>query len=775
MTRNLFLEIGTEELPYSCIIEAKIGLKNILEQNLNFKRIGFNSVVVFATPRRIVAFAEGLDESQKDLENIITGPPKKISFDSSGNPTQAALGFAKSLNKKVSDLIEVDTEKGIYLAVKTVEKGKKTIEILPEILKSSILSLSFSKQMTWGNYSIKFARPIRWICAFFGNEIVRFEIENIKSLNKTYGNRYILSKELEVFPFDSIEEYCSFLEKQAIVVLDDKKRKEMILNSIKKYEEEVWHGKYKAVIDEDLLDEVVNLVEYPNVLVGNFPEEYLYIPKEILVKAIQHHQRYFAVVENNGNNGNNGKNGKNGNNGNNAKVSTFFIAIQNGLEDKKGEIIKGNERVLRARLSDAKFFYEEDKKCTFEQWFEKLKGVVYYSGLGSMSDKSIRLSNISQKILEDLNSNLNSNLNLNLNLDLNLDLDLNNHNSFIEKDLKNKNEHSLFYDISDDVKRACLLCKCDLVTNMVVEFPELQGLVGREYAKEKGEKDVVCEAIFEHYLPRFANDILPATNVGAVVSIADKIDTISSMFLVGNIPSGSQDPFALRRKASGIISICLDKEFDLDIFKLSLLSVNLLVESFGKSLNLQSIDLNRKENELPSIVEKISKEITEFIIARYRFRLEKSKLRIDIFDAIIATGLTKIVSIDKKYNALLKYLQGKEKEHILIFSEPLTRCKNIIKGKEFTCVKAELLNEKEEKNLYEELIKKEEKIKVYLKKGSFLEAIEELAGFAKYINSFFDKVLVMDKNNEIRLNRLSLVKRCADLYNLYADFSKISI
>ncbi|OQA21787.1 MAG: Glycine--tRNA ligase beta subunit [Actinobacteria bacterium ADurb.Bin346] len=713
MAKNLLIEIGTEELPSSSMYEAVSNFRKIIEENLKNSRLKFSDVKVAVTPRRIVAFVRELSENQENSEKIISGPPKKISFDSACKPTGAAEGFARSLKVNVSDLVEVDTEKGIYLAYKIIEEGKAAGKVLPDLVKDSILALTFAKQMTWGDYSVRFARPIRWIAALFGGKVLDFEIENIKSSEYTYGLRNSGCGPIKIPACSTIEEYYKFLEEKADIILDGEKRKQIILDKISAIEEKKWNKKLKVIIDEGLLAEVINLVETPNVLVGTFPEQYLYLPKDILIKAIQHHQRYFAVIDENG------------------KVTRDFIVVQNGIEDEKGEIVKGNERVLRARLNDAKFFYEEDRKHSFDDWIKKLKGVIFYSGIGTLYDKACRLEMICTMIVND----------------------------FLKKnELIGQRTRESAADISiDNLKRAAMICKCDLVTNLVVEFPELQGLVGREYAKEKGEAADVSESVFEHYLPRFANDILPLTVTGAILSIADKFDTISGMFLTGNMPSGSQDPFALRRKAAGIMLTCLDKGFDMDLGIAAEFCIELYTDKF--SFN----DLNKDELIL---------SIVDFISARYRSRLEKNGRRADIFDAIIITGCRSITELDKRYNALEKYiLEGND---ITALSEPLTRCKNIIKGKETGPVIPSLLSSDEEISLFGQLTAREDKFNELILQNNYSEALLLLSGFADFVNLFFDKVLVMDENETIRRNRINLVKKCTELYLRVADFSKIA-
>jgi glycyl-tRNA synthetase beta chain len=699
MSKDLVFEIGTEELPSSCVLEGISGLKTLLEEKLTQNRISFNEVKTYGTPRRLSAIVTSLENKQKPQEKIITGPPKKISFDSKGNPTAAVSGFAKGLNLNVGDLEEIETERGIYLGIRKIEEGKDTIAVLPDILKDVILSLSFNKQMAWGNYDIKFARPIRWILVLYGEEIIRFGIENLISSNATFGLRSLRPDPILI---KNTGDYQDKLEKDGLVILDSARRKNLIISFIEQLEKNEWKGKFKAILDEGLINEVVNLVEIPNVLVGDFPEEFLYIPRDILIKAIQYHQRYFAVLDSNGN------------------VSTKFIVIQNGIEDKSGEIIKGNARVLKARLSDARYFYEEDKKYEFESWFEKLKGVIFYSGLGTLYDKGIRLGKISIFIADQL-SEKNSLLNV--------------------KDIGT---------LKEELKRASTLCKCDLVTNMVVEFPELQGIVGREYAKEKGEKKDTAAAIFEHYLPRFKGDLLPETEVGSILSIADKIDTIAGMFLVGNIPSGSQDPFALRRKASGIVLSSLKKNYNFDLQKLVSYSVDLYTDLHTDNSN----------------------EIFNFIIARYRFLLEKENKRTDILEAILGSGCTSILDIDSRYKSLEIFIRDNNIEEI---STPMIRCKNIIKGIKFSDIKVELFREEFEGKLNNYIVKERAGIIGDIENGSYGDALLKLSDFGKVVNEFFDKVLVMDNDEKIRINRTNLVKNALDLYFLFADFSKLII
>jgi len=700
--KQLLFEIGTEEIPASSIKEGISGLKTTLENRFAENRIEFDAIRTYSSPRRLVAIVDGLAEVQNPQDKVVTGPPVKIAFDENGKPTGAAKGFAKSLKTEVSKLEKIEVgSKGLYLAKRSIEEGKKTKDLLAGILKESILSIAFSKQMTWGDYDIKFIRPIRWILALYDNRVVDFDIANISSSNITYGHSTISPSPITI---KDSKDYIDILETKGKVIADVKKRRGIITGSIEKLEKKVWEGKLKVVLDEDLLEDVVNMVEIPNVIVGSFPEEFLYIPGDLLIEAIQHHQKYFAVVDGRGN------------------VSTNFIIVQNGEKDK-GDIKKGNERVLKARLSDAAYFYEEDRKHDFSYWTKKLNGVIFFSNLGSIYDKSLRLKKIGSYIVKMLKES----------------------GSITDNNLK------------EDVARASMLCKCDLVTNMVVEFPSLQGVVGSQYAKERGEKAEVAEAVFEHYLPRFSGDMLPSTNTGMVLAIADKIDTITGMFVAGKIPTGSADPFALRRKASGIVLSVLGGQYD---FKLDDLI------AFCLKLYDENPDFKYKAGS------EVGKEIRSFVLARFKFMVDKEGRRIDILESVLGSGCSSILDIAIRYDYLEKFIAGDDIKKIYF---PMVRCKNIIGKGKFGEVSSSLLTEEYEKKLFSYIQKKEPLIKKLIRDKDYGRALAELCDFGETVNVFFDEVLVMDKNEKIRLNRINLVKRAFDLYLMIADFSKLVV
>ena len=702
MGKDLILEIGTEELPPSCIREGAASFKTLLEKNIASNRIDFGKISVFHSPRRITVYIKDLSLMQKSEEKVVTGPPKNISIGPDGKPNQAASGFAKSLGLRVEDLEDIEIKgKGIYLGKKIVQEGKNTYEILPGVLKDTILSVTFKKQMYWGDYGTRFIRPIRWLLVLFGTEVIELSIENVDSDRFTYGHRTLNRAPLRI---EEAKDYFNILEKDGNAIADPQKRSDMIHAQIQKIEKERWKGKYRSLVDEKLLEEVVDLIEIPNVLVGEFPSDFLYMPADILKEAIQYHQKYFPVLDDKG------------------KVTTDFLIVQNGRSDN-GDIKKGNERVLKARLSDAAFFYEQDRKHDFSYWEKKLEGVIFYFGLGNMKDKQDRLKKISLYIADKLDASI----------------------------------KSLSSTIKEDLKNASAMCKCDLVTNLVVEFPELQGVVGREYSKERGHSDPVASAVFEHYLPRFAGDDLPGTDTGRILSLSDKIDTITGMFMVGNIPSGSEDPFALRRKASGIVRSILEGNYDIDLKDLIVFNIKLYSDSF---------ELKKSTRE------DSAEKIFDFIIARQRFLLDSQDRRMDILDAVLGSGAGSITDIDKRFKAIEEFILKNDIKSIVW---PMSRSQNIISKKKFTHIDEGLFVEEHEKKLFKSLKDVLDRKNTLINNKEYTLLLKEMEKFGKVVDAFFDEVLVMDKDPSVKANRINILKKVVDYYLDMADFSKLII
>ncbi len=702
MKNNLIFEIGTEELPSSCINEGIIELEKVLSEKLNINNIDFKEIRTCGAPRRLIASVLSLSDMQNDISKNATGPSIKAAYDSDGNPTKAAIGFAKSLSLDVSELEKLETEKGTYVFKKILIKGRATKEVLPDILRDTVLSLNFNKQMTWGDYSIKFARPIRWLLALYGREVIKFEIEGLTSSNCTYGLRSISPGPIVI---DDADTFFEKLKIEGKVISSVSQRREGILSSIEQTQKKLWNDKVKIIINKAILEEVVNLVESPNLLIGTFPEKFLYLPKDLLIKAIEYHQRYFATIDSKSN------------------VTVNFAVVQNGISDLENEIIKGNERVLKARLSDAVFFYEEDKKHSYENLLEKLKGLIFYSGLGSMHDKSLRLKDISSYILHTLK-------------------------------VETKKD---FDESMHQLERAALLCKTDLVTNMVVEFPELQGIVGREYALERGEGQEIANAISDHYLPGFFGDKIPEQITGSILSIADKIDTICGMFIANNIPSGSEDPFALRRRALGIVSVLIENDWSLNIGDLVDFTVRLYDQNIVEDI----------EN-----IAALKKDIIAFILNRYKFFAEKQDKRIDIIESIIVNDNYSLKDINRKYDAIYSYIKEDDVQKI---SLALLRCKNIIKKKEISKIDVHLFKEKSENEIFEILLAANEKIDSLIIMDDYKNSLKELGLLSDIVNDFFDNILIMDEDLSIRQNRINIVKSIVDTYLKIADFTLLNL
>ncbi|MGI6224611.1 MAG: glycine--tRNA ligase subunit beta, partial [Peptococcales bacterium] len=499
--RNLLLEIGTEEIPAKFMPPALQQLKEMAEKKFSEARLAYQEVKAYGTPRRIVLYVQGLPEVQGDLIEEVKGPSAKVAFDSEGNPTKAAQGFARGQGVDVNNLTVKETDSGSYVFALKKIAGRPVQEVLKEILPQLVLGINFPKPMRWGYSDLKYARPIRWLVALFGTEIINFNIGEVTSNSISRGHRFLGKEEIDIA---SADQYFALLEENYVMV-DPNQRKKVIAQEIEELASSVG-GQVEP--DDELLEEIIYLIEYPTALMGSFDEKYLAIPKEAVITPMKEHQRYFPVLDANGD------------------LLPRFITVRNGNKDHLEIVQAGNEKVLEARLADAKFFYDEDQKVKLEEYVEKLKAIVFQESLGTIYEKVERIK---------------------LGV-INLSCTLG-----IEK------------AIEERALRAAHLSKADLVTNMVYEFPELQGIMGEKYALLSGEDHVVAKAIFEHYLPRNAGDILPETMEGTLVSITDKMDTIAGCFAVGIEPTGSQDPYALRRHALGICHIIIDKGLNISL------------------------------------------------------------------------------------------------------------------------------------------------------------------------------------------------------------------
>lgn len=691
MTRRYFLEIGVEELPARFIDDALIQLKNNFENTLNDNRIKYENIVTFQSPRRLAIDITGLESQGESEEVTIKGPAKRIAFDEDNNPTKALEGFIKSQNVKLEDIFIETVNNEEYIFIKKINAGKQLEDVLRENIASNIKNISFPKSMRWGGKNIKFARPIRWIVSLLDDEIMEFDFEGIPVSNITRGHRFLGSQNIVI---KEIGEYKELMRKNYVIV-DPQERKDIIKYNSQKLAREKGGNVLK---DDDLLNEVTNLVEYPTPIMGRIKEEYLNLPFDVIVTPMRDHQRFFPCIDD-----------KN-------RLLPYFITIRNGDDKFIETVIKGNEKVLGARLEDARFFYNEDIKYPLETYVEKLKRLTFQEKLGTMYDKTIRLQRLSGKIAD-------------------------------------------YLEVGDETKknilRASYLSKADLVTKMVTEFTELQGKMGMEYAEKSGENKIVSQAIYEQYLPRFSQDNLPSTTAGAVLSIADKLDSICGLFAIGIQPTGSQDPFALRRGALGIINIIIDKKLNVSLRDLIDFSLYIYIE----------------ENNLACDFNKVRTEIFGFFMARVKNMLTDQKIRHDVVDAIISTGTDNIYDIVIRAEKITNWLEDERAQKTIVSFDRLTA----LSDKAISSNVVRNLLSIDELELYDAFNKIEDKVDTYINKKEYDKALNELGHLSDPINRYLDNVMVMVDDDNIRNNRLALIKLIRDKSLNICDLSLIQI
>jgi len=686
--KEFLLEIGAEEIPAGFVPQALSDLEKLVKKDLEAQRIDFQGMKTLGTPRRLVLAIESLAERQKSVELRKIGPSKQAAFDAKGNPTKAAIGFAKSQSIPVESLQLVPTEKGEYVCAIKEEAGKPTHEILPTLLPGWILSIPFQKSMRWADVAIRFARPIHWILALFGGEVIPFEVGNVRSGDVTYGHRFMHAGPIRV------NNVSSYLQKtqEAFVMVDPAERKKKIGEEMVRQAAEVTG---KILKDDELLDEVAFLVEYPVAMRGSFDRKFLSLPQDVLVHSMKEHQRYFPVVNEHG------------------KLLPHFVCISNIMPKDQNVVIKGNEKVLKARLSDAEYFFHDDLKVPLEKRVEELKKVVFQAKLGTSYEKMLRFRQLALFVVERIDPKL-----------------------------------------RPLVDRVAFLCKADLVTGMVGEFPKLQGIVGREYARIQGEKPEVAEAIYEHYLPGFAGDRLPGSPIGDVVSMADRLDTIVGCFGVGLLPTGTADPFGLRRHALAIIRIILEKKYTLALTE--------LIEESGKLL--------KEKMERPFA--DVKKEVLDFFRVRFQYFLLDKGYPFDVIEAAFSASFDELLDVQGRVDALVEAKKLKDFESIVIGSK---RAINILKGlTSVGHVDPSLFQEAAEKGLYESFVGLKDKVESHLNRRDYRAALLVLIQLKKPIDDFFDKVMVMVEDKKLRDNRLALLSQISQLFLRIADFSKLS-
>lgn len=688
MTKDYLFEIGTEEMPAHVVAKSVKQLADRTGKFLKDNGLSFKNIKTFSTPRRLTILVQELAEKQADIDEIKKGPSKKIALDKDGNWSKAAEGFVRGQNMSVDDIYFQKIKDVEYAYIHVKKEGKKATEILLG-MDQIVKELAFPTKMRWGNYDLEFVRPIHWIVSLFGSEIIPVKILDIVAGRKTYGHRFLG----ESLVLATSDDYESALKSQ-FVIADANQRKNMILSQINSLcEKNDWQVK----IDSGLLEEVTNLVEYPTIFSGSFNEKYLNIPKEVLITSMKDNQRYFEVYDHEG------------------TLINHFIAIRNGNSDYLDNVIAGNEKVLVARLDDAQFFYDEDKKYPLSHFVEKLSSVSFHDKIGSMAEKMLRVKLIGEYIGEKINIS--------------------------SSELA-------------DFDRAADIYKFDLVTNMVGEFAELQGIMGTHYAELAGERKAVSQAIKESYLPSSADGDLPTTKIGLLLSIADKLDTIIAFFGAGMIPNSSNDPYALRRSAYGIVRILINQSWNISIED-ALKDIIALLK--GKTVA-----------KLPND-EATQAKISDFIINRVKQLLQVKKYSYDVIDTVLASNQQNVANILSIADILQENHDDSKFKKVV---ESLTRIANILKKADFSeaeQINPDLFENNSEKALYD-------KINLLLDKSLDVKTLySEFVQLQPVIDEYFDSNMILDKNEAVKINRLSQLKLIDKLALEFGDLSKLVI
>lgn len=692
MAGELLLEIGTEEIPSDYLDDGLKALRRLAEATLKENRIkSSEGLYTYGTPRRLILIGEGIADKQDDVLQEVTGPPKKVAYDREGNPTKAAFGFAKKQGVSVNELRFLETPKGEYLHVKREIPGKHTTEVLAEMLPKLIAQIPWPKSMFWGDVGFSFVRPIHWVLALFNSEVIPFEVAGIKSGNKTRGHRFMAPQISEV---DSVQAFFRKMEECSVIVDQEKRKREVekIVTAV------AGSVSGTPLADSELLTTVANLVEFPSAICGSFDKAFLNLPAPVLITAMKEHQRYFAVYDQNG------------------LLMPNFVAINNTVARDESIVRKGHERVLRARLADADFFFKEDRKRRLGDRLEDLRDVIYQSELGTSFAKVERFT----KLAEDLST-------------------------------------QIAPEIQEDVTLTARLCKCDLVTEMVMEFPSLQGVMGREYARLDGYSEDICMAIHEHYLPLRADDELPDSIIGAIVGLADRMDTIAGCFAIQLEPTGATDPFALRRHALAIIRILEKMQWDISLKGFIDVSLAILNEE---------IDFDKNQ---------VVNRILDFFRERYRNMMLRWGYESDLVEAILSVEFDHISQLRLRIDQLQRFTKESSEFESLV--QTFKRINNILRDqKESPDVDSSLFKASCESELWRAYQEFKDDVYGLMEKKNYFEALNLMVRLRKPVDDLFDGVEILTKDNpRLRENRVGMLQNLAQLFLSLADFSKFSI
>lgn len=686
MKNELFFEIGTEEIPSRFLKPAMADIARMLGERLADARIAHGDVIATASPRRLVGCVRGVAERQSDLTIEKAGPPWASAFDASGKPTKVAEGFAKSMDVDLSELQRVSTDKGDRVGVMKIVVGQPTASVLPELLRGLFAAIPWPKAMRWGSEPQRFVRPVQWLAVLFDGKPLPLEFAGVAASDVTYGHRFHAPKPVRIKGFD---DYVAKLrDRKALVVYDE--RRAAIADQLKKAARS---AKGRVIDDEKLLGEVTGLVEWPVVHVGHIPDEYMELPREVLLTPMREHQRYFGFE---------------------AKDGTLlgrFAAVGN-VEAGDPKLVKaGYERVLNARLADARFFYRSDLAQPLDDFAQKLDQVVFHRRLGTYKDKVLRAQAICRHLADRVSP-----------------------------------------AVRDTALHALWIAKADLLSKTVFEFPELQGVMGRIYARHQGQKPEVCEAIFEHYLPRFAGDALPATEIGALCSVSDKMDSVVACLGVGLAPTGAGDPYALRRQAQGVVQIVLDRKWSVSL----------------PSLIRAAAEASREKTGADT--DAVIEQTLDFFRARLAGWLKQGGMPADVVDAVLAVRFDDLSEVAARCEAVVEFSRSSD---YAAFATAFKRVANIVGDYSDARVDPAVFVADAERGLHAAVIGAENAVSDALRQGDVATALRTLAAIRPAVDAFFDSVMVMDENEERRRNRLAILSALARLFGGIADFRRL--
>jgi len=684
---DLLIELGTEELPPKALGRLSAAFGQGVEDGLKQANIAFEKVDVFSAPRRLAIIVKALADSQPDQDVEKRGPAVQAAFGEDGCPSKAAEGFAKGCGVKVEELETMETDKGSWLVFRQMQKGQPTSTLIGDIIGQSLKRLPIPKRMRWGSSDVEFVRPVHWLVVLHGEQVVDVNLLGQQAGNKTYGHRFHHPDAIEL---KNAGEYVSLLKDKGHVIVDPAERQEIIKQQAIKAADDL--GGF-ALIDDDLLNEVTSLVEWPVAVAGDFNAQFLEVPAEALISSMQDHQKYFPVIDNK------------------EELLPHFITISNIDSTDMAQVKAGNERVISPRLSDAVFFWDQDRKKKLEDHITGLETVVFQKKLGTLADKSKRVAIIAKAVAKKLGAN------------------------------------------EANAERAAMLSKCDLMTEMVYEFTDLQGIMGRYYAQHDGENEEVAAALDEQYMPRFAGDELPLSVTGQILAISDKLDTLLGIFAIGQKPTGEKDPFALRRATLGILRIMIEKKLDLDLREL---------------LEVAATALSDKA-DARAVVD----DVLKFMLERLRAFFTDKNISADIFDAVLACFPTRPVDFTRRIEAVNAFKTLPEAESLAAANKRIRNILKKVKGKVSTDVNSSLLQEASEKDLHATVSQISNQVNAFYADGDYQSALTKLAALKDPVDQFFDDVMVMADDEALKNNRVALLNQISDLFLQAADLSRL--